>query len=187
MPNSHNGTGREAGRGQRQSRKSCAKRRTKNDVFGDRFAARNGWLVGVRPHGGSQWEPWPCKTAEPLVAALGRGGIENYDAQNRSAARVLHSIHFCALRVAQSSMVRDADVRPAAQLRPSQSSATHRSAQNCQTVGLGTKPAILPADEVLRRPYGSVAPLGSAPVRVNTARCSAAVYARKPGLSWAEL
>ena len=25
----------------------------------------------------------------------------------------------------------------------------HRSAQNCQTVGLGTKPAILPADEVL--------------------------------------
>ena len=26
---------------------------------------------------------------------------------------------------------------------------THRSAQNCQTVGLGTKPAILPADEVL--------------------------------------
>ncbi len=67
------------------ARRSCAKRRTRNDVFGDRFATRNGWLAGVGPHGGSQWEPWPCKTAEPLVAALGRGGIENYDAQNRSA------------------------------------------------------------------------------------------------------
>ena len=65
----------------------------------------------------------PGRAKQPLVAALGRGGIENYDAQNRSAAGVLH---FCALRVAQSSMVRDADVRPAAQLWPSQSSAHER-------------------------------------------------------------
>ena len=65
----------------------------------------------------------PGRAKQPLVAALGRGGIENYDAQNRSATRVLH---FCVLKVAQSSMVRDADMRPAAQLRPSQSSAHER-------------------------------------------------------------
>ena len=30
----------------------------------------------------------PGRAKQPLVAALGRGGIENYDAQNRSAAGV---------------------------------------------------------------------------------------------------
>ena len=40
----------------------------------------------------------PGRAKQPLVAALGRGGIENYDAQNRSAAGVLH---FCTLKISQ--------------------------------------------------------------------------------------